>query len=321
MNSRKGFLLVQLGSPENLSPKKIGEYLYDFLGDSHTLGNPPFFWKPLLRFVIIPLSRKKSLAKYQRMFERNHFTEMPLVSYSTVFLEKLRKELPETPVELAYQYGCKPCLEESIEKLSSLGVEEIYVVPLYPQRSAVTTGAALDQVKMALSKTSFVGKTFYAEGFFSHSAWVQEVVRSIQGFLKPNTSLVLSFHGVQESRVRNGDPYEMDCEESARLIGEALGVKPFVAYQSKYGKGKWLSPSLLETLEKLGRSKGSVLVATPAFTADNLETIFEIDDEARGFFTEAGGESFERVPCLNDSDSWVKVFAHEVLKDLPYKPL
>lgn len=321
MFSGKGILLVQLGSPEGLNLKKIGEYLYDFLGDPHTLGNPPPFWKLLLRFLIIPMSRKKSLAKYSRMFEANGFTEMPLVSISRSFLFRLRKELPNIPIELAYQYGCSPRLEESIQKFSALGVKEICVVPLYPQRSGVTSGAVFDQVKKAISKTSFQGQVLAADGFCYHKSWDREIAKSIQEKYSPSIPLVLSFHGVQEARIKQGDPYEKDCEASAKLIGDLLGVKPIIAYQSKYGKSKWIGPSLLSVLSELSSEHKKIVVATPAFTADNLETIYEIDEEAREYFESLGGKELVRVPCLNDSESWVKTFAHEILPELSYRPL
>ena len=321
MNFSKGLLLVQLGSPEALTLQKIGEYLYDFLGDPHTLGKPPFFWKPLLRYVIIPLSRKKSLNKYKKMFESNGFEKMPLVEKSRVFLEKLKRELPEIPIELAYQYGCKPNITDALNNFSKQGVKEIQVVPLYPQCSDVTTKAVLDQVQSAVQTSSFKGQVFATEGFCRHKAWAREIALAIKEKYEPGMRLVLSFHGIQQKRVDNGDPYEVDCKESARLIEEFTGITPLIAYQSKYGKGKWLSPSLLETLEKLAQSKENVLVVCPAFTVDNLETIYEIDDEAKEFFKALGGKELKRVACLNDRESWVKTFAHEILPDLVFERL
>ncbi len=317
MTQSNGILLIQLGSPENLSEKAIATYLKEFLGDPHTLGKSSFFWNLLLNGIIVPFGKKKSFQKYKRLFEIGNFSEMPLVSYSNVFLKKLRQEISTTPIEIGFQYGCKPSIQDALQRLTAQGCHSVLAVPLYPQRSDVTSGAAIEQVKNAAAQIQFKGSVAAANGFFARPAWAREMANSIRPFLEPSDTLVLSFHGVQQWRIDNGDPYEKDCIDGAQAIGNLLNTSPKVCYQSKYGTGKWLSPSLIQTLQELGQQKKNVVIASPAFTVDNLETIYEIDDEAQEIFKNAGGKIFKRVPCLNDSDSWVHSFAHEILPSLP----
>lgn len=319
MKTKEGLLLVQLGSPESLSVDKIEEFLYAYLGDRHTLGNPPPFWKFILKHFVLPKGKFTSFAKYERMFRETGLTKMPLPERSLEFLEKLRPELPGTAVELAFQYGCKPDLPASVKTLMELGVEELKVVPLYPQRAGVTTGAALESARQAILGAKFQGRATYANGYFKPRAWAREVANDIRPKLHEGETLVLSWHSVQVERILKGDPYQSDCEASAAAIGEELGVKPVIAYQSKFGGGKWLGPSLTETFKKLGGEHRDIVVANPSFAVDNLETIDEINGEGRKLFKAAGGGNFTYVECLNAKDSWVKAFAHEVLPALEFQ--
>ncbi len=309
MNGFDGILLVQLGSPETATPEAVKDYLISLLGDVHTLGNPPFFWQPLLRYLIAPLRCRSSAAKYQGMLSKCRVEEMPLLTHTRAFAEGVAEYLKnQIPVTYAFQYGCKPSIADALNRLAADGVRHIRVIPLYPQRSDVTTGAVVDQVRsFAGHKTSFHFE--FVEGFCDSQAWVQSMARTIQKCWNNHTHLLFSWHGIQKKRVLAGDPYQKDCEMSSRKIGELLGITPIVSYQSKFGFAEWLSPSTSQILEMLGRKKARVLVVCPAFTVDNLETLQEIDVDARTTFLKAGGEQFDRVPCLNGDPDWVRDFA------------
>lgn len=319
MKTKEGLLLVQLGSPESLSVDKIEEFLYAYLGDRHTLGNPPPFWKFILKHFVLPKGKFTSFAKYERMFRENNLVRMPLPERSLEFLEKLRPELPDFAVELAFQYGCKPGLLGTVKKFMELGIEKLRVVPLYPQRAGVTTGAALESARKAILEARFQGEAVYANGYFKPAAWAREVANDIRPKLGKNDTLVLSWHSVQLERIRKGDPYQKDCEASAKAIGELLGVEPVLAYQSKFGRGKWIGPSLTETFQKLGEEHRDIVISNPSFAVDNLETIDEINGEGRKLFKAAGGGNFTYIECLNAKASWVKAFAHEILPALEFQ--
>lgn len=312
VNAYNGILLVQLGAPEAATPDAVKEYLLSFLGDSHTLGNPPFFWQPLLRHIIAPLRCHASAAKYQEMLTQCRVEEMPLLTHTRAFAEGVAEHLKnQFPVAYAFQHGCKPSIAEALNTLASQGARHIRVIPLYPQRSDVTTGAVRDQVQTIVGASSQF-HVEYLEGFWDRPAWVQSVVRSIQKCWDNHTHLLLSWHGIQEKRILAGDSYQKDCEMSSDRIGKALGISPTVTYQSKFGFAKWLGPSTFEVLKNLGKKQARVLVACPAFTVDNLETLYEIDVEAKSIFLKAGGVRFDRVPCLNGDPDWVRDFASTI---------
>lgn len=319
MNSKlkEGVLLLQLGSPKSLAVKSVREYLLSFLGDPHTLGSPPFFWQPLLRYVIAPCRAKKSALKYREMCENAGVTEMPLIAYTREFVEGVQRELKDRVVVLhAFQHGASPSIREALERFLELGVDHIRAVPLYPQRSGATSMAALDQLKQELHRFPSL-RVSASNGFADHPAWVKNIADSIRPYQKDGSTILVSWHGMQKKRVALGDPYEADCERSIWALENALGLSVKVSYQSKFGVGKWLSPPTIQVLKELGRARAKVVVVCPAFTVDNLETLHEIDVEAKEVFLKAGGVDWKRVPCLNASPKWISDFAHQIALELP----
>lgn len=337
-------LLVQLGSPANLDVDDIETYLHQFLGDWHTIGKKSLFWKLLLKFVILPKGKFSSYDKYLQMFNSNDFKEMPLVTYSEEFLTALRRKfvasdaLEQHKVEdyvtirLAYQYGCTPSISETLKQLEKDGVDTVHMLPLYPQRSGVTTQAAIDNVLDCARKIKFKGKILSATGFCQNEAWAREVAKNISEQIEEEDTLLVSFHSIQSWRVENAsDPYRSDCEQSfknicqslAEIAGDKFSGEAHLVYQSKYkpGKlpsGKWLGPSLAETLQQLGEQNKPVVVVSPVFTADNLETIYEIDDEVSQIYYSAGGPRLKRIPCLNANPDWITAFVEEILPALKF---
>ncbi|MCK9182919.1 MAG: ferrochelatase [Fibrobacteraceae bacterium] len=305
-------LLVQLGSPKSAEPCDVKKYLIDFLGDPHTLGSPPFFWNPLLKYVIAPVRSKASAAKYRKMLESSRMSEMPLIAHTRAFAAGVGELLTHRMhVAFAFEYGSSPSIGEALDLLVSQGAKKIRVISLYPQRSDVTTGAAEALVREAAKKRPGLELEFM-QGFSRKKVWINAIADSIRRFWNGKDKILLSFHGVQQKRIDAGDPYFLDVQESANAIGEIIGVKPIVSFQSRFGFVKWLEPSTEDVLKKMGHDRGSVLIACPAFTVDNLETLYEVDVELKGKFFSWGGTSFVRIPCLNADPLWIRSFAEEI---------
>lgn len=338
-----GLLLIQLGSPASLDANDIEVYLHQFLGDWHTTGKKSLFWQILLKYVILPKGKFTSLNKYKAMFDKHNFSEMPLVTYSEEFVNAVRKEFVSSQaraqgkvadyasIRLAYQFGCKPSIGETLKQFEAEGIDTVHVLPLYPQRAGVTTDAATDNVTSATKAVNFKGNILFAAGFCQYDAWNREVAKSICEKIEEDDVLLISFHAIQSWRVKKGDPYRDDCEQSFKgicqslteIAGSKFSGEAHLVYQSKYkpGKlpsGKWLGPSLVETLQKLGQQKKPVTVVSPVFTADNLETIYEIDDEVSEVYYKAGGPRLKRVPCLDARPSWITAFVEEILPALKF---
>lgn len=304
-----GLLLIQLGTPAAATPSAVGKYLLDFLGDPHTLGNPPFFWKPLLRFGIVPLRSRSSAAKYRAMLDISHSSEMPLLTHTKAFAQGVAEKIgTRMKVAFAFQYGTGPSVSEALGAFAEQGLRNLCVIPLYPQRSSATSGAAIALVRKAAENFPDISLHF-VDGFARSDAWARNVADSIYGKWNEKDDIVLSWHGLPESRILAGDPYKADCEASAALIEKHLNTKVISCYQSRFGFAKWIGPSTLDVLHDLGSRQRNVVLAAPAFTADNLETLYEIDTELKNEFLRAGGGTFVRVPCLNADPRWIRDFA------------
>lgn len=313
-------LLVQLGSPSDASPQSVESYLVDFLGDPHTLGNPPFFWKWLLRGIIAPRRSVKSAEKYRRMIESSGLGEMPLIHYTRLFAEKVQSEMGQVPVGYAFEFGSKPSIADALAEFSHRGLRNICVVPLFPQRSLVTTVAVRDLSMAAFRKFPDLTMRF-VDGFARKRFFLDEILRGILDVWDRKSAIVFSFHGTPLRFERSGDPYAEECRAEfefwrKRLLEEVPGAKVLLSFQSRLGPVKWLEPYSLRVLENLGRQGESVLCVCPSFTADNLETLYEVDVELKQKFLAAGGKRFDRVPCPNVRPDWIRGFAAEMLRNL-----
>ncbi len=317
-------LLVQLGSPSDASPQSVESYLVDFLGDPHTLGNPPFFWKCLLRGIIAPRRSVKSAEKYRRMIESSGLGEMPLIHYTRLFAEKVQSEMGQVPVGYAFEFGSKPSIAAALAEFSHRGLRNICVVPLFPQRSLVTTVAVRDLSMAAFRKFPDLTMRF-VDGFARKRFFLDEILRGILDVWDRKSAIVFSFHGTPLRFERSGDPYAEECRAEfefwrKRLLEEVPGAKVHLSFQSRLGPVKWLEPYSLRVLEDLGRQGESVLCVCPSFTADNLETLYEVDVELKQKFLAAGGKRFDRVPCPNVRPDWIRGFAAEMLRNLRVDP-
>lgn len=321
---KTGFLLVQLGSPRTPSVADVRDYLIEFLGDPLVVKPRPLFWTLLLRLVIAPRRAPHSALLYKEMLDAAEGQEMPLVRHTRAFAEAIQKQVGTVAaVAYCFQYGSEPSPATAIQQLIEQGCTDICVIPLYPQRAGATTDAACAGVEriMRALKSQDIQAHWHRGGFAIQEFWVQAqadlIAASVQNLALPPTDIVFSFHGYPAARIAQGDPYEQDCQASARAITANLRARKnwprdlefHTAYQSRFGRQRWLEPSTADTLQTLGRHGSSVLVVCPSFTTDNLETLVEVDHELRDQFFSAGGRAWDRVPCLNAIPAWTTGFA------------
>ena len=313
-------LFVQLGSPEDASPKSVEKYLVEFLGDRHTLGNPPFYWNWLLRHIIAPKRSVKSAKKYQDLIDRAGVGEMPLLYYTRLFVKGIAQAVgSQIAVRYAFEFGAKPLIADALQELSDLGKKDIRVIPLYPQRSMVTTVAVYDLAKAAFEKYPEL-RMHFIDGFPQNEVWLEETLQEILKVWDKKCPIIFSFHGTPQNWVASGDPYSLDCEAEVdwfrrKLTAMNPDARIYITYQSRFGPVKWLGPYSTALAEEFGQKHDDLLVVCPSFMVDNLETIFEIDVELKDVFEKAGGKSFKRVPCLNANPHWVERFAKEVVRE------
>ena len=321
-----GLLLVQLGSPRSASVVDVKQYLIEFLGDPLVVHPRPLFWKPLLRFWIAPRRAQVSALQYQQMLSDSESVEMPLVSVTRAFSQGVAAHLgSEIPVEFCFQYGSEPTISQAMGSLARQGCRNVLVLPLYPQRSKATTTAACTLVQKSLkhwAEGAVAPELHMHRGAFcSRSFWIDNLAQSMVDALArqalPPTDVVFSFHGYPQARIDAGDPYESDCQCTVEALEANLrsrkdwprDIEFHTCYQSPFGRGQWLKPSSTQTLQSLGEQQASVMVVCPSFTADNLETLYEVDHELRDLFFTAGGRAWTRILCPNTDPLWVAGFA------------
>ena len=223
-------------------------------------------------------------------------------------------------VDYAMRYG-KPSIGERLKALKELGCDRILVAPLYPQYSSATTGTVNDKLFEQLQEMRWQPALRTLPPYHDDPAYIHALKSSIETTLstidfKPD-AIVASFHSMPLSTLMKGDPYHCQCQKTARLLGEALGRELVVSFQSKLGRAKWLEPSTEATLARLAtEGMKKIIVVTPGFSADNLETLEEIAIRGRETFVEGGGEQLVTVPCLNASDDGVAMLRILLAREL-----
>lgn len=312
--ARAAVLMVNLGTPEAPTAKALRPYLRQFLSDRRVIEVPRAIWWFILNGFIVPFRSPKSAEAYARVWTEHG---SPLLVDSRSLAHKLEAELqtdlPRVKVMLAMSYG-QPDIDSAIDRLRRENIQRLLVLPMYPQYSATTTASVFDQVTKSLQRLRWLPEVRFINNFHHDENWLSAVTDSIRRFRKERgepDKLLFSFHGIPKRNLLAGDPYYCQCQASARIIADRLGLADqdwMVTFQSRLGRAEWLKPYTDQTLEELGHQGVKKLhVVCPGFSVDCLETLDEIAVEGRDEFIDAGGESLEYIPCLNDSPEHVKV--------------
>lgn len=305
-----GILLVQLGTPDAPTASALRPYLRQFLGDPRVIEVPRWKWSIILNLFILPFRPKQSAAKYARIWDPA--TGSPLMHWTKRQTELLKLRFPDSEVRFGMQVG-NPSVASVVEDMIAKGVERVLVMPMYPQYSATTTASATDVLFQALQKPRRVPAVRIVPPYFEHRSYIDAMVRVIRDDLAKLAwtpdHYVLSFHGIPISYAQRGDPYATHVKRTTFRLIERLGWKRTdwtQSFQSLFGRERWLRPYTDETLARLAKAdKKKVFVAMPGFTADCLETLDEIGNEARETFQHAGGDQLRACPCLNDHPAWI----------------
>ncbi len=309
---RVGVLLVNLGTPDAPTAGAVRRYLREFLSDQRIVDLPRAIWLPVLYGVILNVRPAATAKNYAKIW-RTESDESPLRYFSRAQAEKLDKAFEDgVIVDWAMRYGA-PSIRERINALMEAGARRVLIIPLYPQYSATTTASVIDAVSDALKQVRWQPAIRTAPAFHDDPAYIKALAavtrRRLAGLEWAPERVVISFHGVPERYFMAGDPYHCHCQKTARLLRSEMGwTEEFapLAFQSKFGREKWLEPSTEDTLVELAADGvKSVAVITPGFVSDCIETLEEINIAARETFVEAGGVHFDAIPCLNDEPEMV----------------
>jgi ferrochelatase len=320
--ARIGVLLVNLGTPDATDYWSMRRYLKEFLSDPRVIESNRLLWWLVLNFVVLSTRPQKKGRDYDKIWNRER-NESPLKTITRAQAEKLAQTDHRLAVDWAMRYG-NPSIASRLEALAAQGCDRVLVVPLYPQYAAATTATVVDKVGEALAGMRRQPTVRFAPPYYNEPVYIDAVADSIAAARakiswQPDAMLA-SFHGVPKGYVDKGDPYADHCSETARLLRARLKVDARMlrmAYQSRFGRAEWLKPYTDETVRELARSGvKNLIVVTPGFSADCLETLEEIAVENAEIFRRAGGENFLTVPCLNDSESGMRVIRTIVQREL-----
>ena len=320
-NKKIGVLLTNLGSPAAPTVPAVRKFLKDFLGDKRVVNIPRFVWLPILHGFILPFRPKKSLKAYAKIWNVEKGSPLTYLTRQLTENVAARFNSENVSVEYAMSYG-EPSIPTQLRKFKEQGVTDIIVLPLYPQYSSTTTASVYDSLIQEFNSLWHLPNFRFISDYHQNERYISELAKSIEAAWreKPkNELLVMSFHGLPEMLTKKGDPYFYQCQKTAALLAEKLGLNENewrLVFQSRFGKAEWLKPYCVDTLEALPKEGvKTVDLICPGFAVDCLETLEEIAMENKHIFLEAGGKDYCYIPALNDSAANVEVML-DVLGDL-----
>ncbi len=304
-----GVLLTNLGTPDEPTPRAVKRYLLEFLSDQRVVEIPKLAWQPILRGIILQTRPKKSAHAYGLVWTDQG---SPLAAITRAQCAALQGAWgPDVVVDYAMRYG-NPSIPDRIDAMRAAGCERILLAPLYPQYCAATTATANDRAFAHMAAKRWQPAIRTLPPYHDDPAYIGALKTLVEAELaaldfEPEV-VMASFHGMPKRTLELGDPYHCHCRKTARLLSEAMNRELTVAFQSRFGPAKWLTPATDTVLEELG-AKGvkKVAILAPGFSADCIETLEELAIRGRESFEAAGGERFAYLPCLNDSPPGVEM--------------
>ncbi|HEY7005568.1 MAG TPA: ferrochelatase, partial [Sphingomicrobium sp.] len=297
--------------------RAVRRYLAEFLSDPRVIEIPKLAWLPILHGVVLRTRPKRSAEAYNQIWTNEG---SPLRAIAHRQAEALRNRLPRLSIHYAMRYG-HPGIAAAIEHMATEGCTRILAAPLYPQYCAATTATANDAVFGVLARMRWQPAVRTLPPYYDDPLYIDALRHNLSRQLaaldfEPER-LLLSFHGMPVRTRELGDPYHCHCQKTARLLGEALGREVDVAFQSRFGRAKWLEPATDAVLAAYPRQGVKrVAIAAPGFSVDCIETLEELGIRGRETFEHAGGERFALLDCLNDSGESIAMLERLVLREL-----
>lgn len=321
---RTALLLVNLGTPAAPTTDAVVEYLAEFLSDPRVVELPRWSWWPVLHGYVLRTRPRHSAEAYAKVWRDDG---SPLLVFSERLADAVRAEIEhrasgKVEVALAMTYG-EPSVIATLESLLARGVRRVVILPLFPQYSATSTGAALDAVTRAMQKLRWPPEVRTVGDYHGDPGYLAALAASVQTHWSRNgrgDKLLLSFHGIPQRYAKAGDPYPEQCHDTARRLGDALGMADdelLVTFQSRLGRQPWLRPYTDEIVEQLARQDVKTLdVLCPGFAVDCLETLEEVALRYRTTFLTNGGQQFRYIPALNAGSAHATALADIAMRQL-----
>ncbi len=319
---KTGVLIINLGTPDSTNWWDIRKYLKEFLSDRRVIELNPFIWQIILNLFILTFRPSKTAKAYKEIWMKD-VNKSPLRFYTEMQTKKLAEKIENKNliIDFAMRYG-NPSIKSKIKSMQIEGCEKLIIFPLYPQYASPTSATVCDEVFRVLMKMRWQPAIQIVPHYESEPLYIDALVNSINKKLniidwKPDL-IIASYHGIPKKYFEKGDPYHCYCQKTTRLITEKFKkIKIITTFQSRFGPQEWLQPYTDKTLEKLPKEGvKKILVISPGFASDCVETLEEISIQGKEIFKKAGGEKFELIPCLNDNDDHISLLEHLVKRNL-----
>ena len=319
---KTGLLLVNLGTPDSTNWFDIRKYLKEFLSDKRVIEVNPFLWKIILNLFILNFRPSKTAKAYKEIWMKKEDMS-PLRYYTIMQTKKLSEKMKEKNliIDFAMRYG-SPSIKNKMKSLQEFGCENIIILPLYPQYAAATTATVCDEVYRTLMNMRWQPSLQIIPHYESEPLYIEALKNSLEKKIsklnwKPDI-VIASYHGIPKKYFDKGDPYHCYCQKTSRLLSEKFTKIPIqTTFQSRFGPQEWLKPYTDKTLESLPKEgKKNILVISPGFSSDCVETLEEISIQGKESFLESGGEKFDTIPCLNDNEDHIKLLVHLINKSI-----
>lgn len=322
-----GVLIANLGTPDATDYWSMRRYLNEFLSDKRVVDLPRWKWQPILQLVVLSLRPSRSGRNYASIW--NHETnESPLLTITRAQSTALAVEIEATLgdqviVDFCMRYG-NPSTAKKVKSLIAQGCQKILFFPLYPHYAGATWATANDQFFRALMAETWQPAIRIVPPYFDNPQYIDALAGSILQEYEPLAvkpeALVVSYHGMPQRYLHQGDPYYCQCVKTTRLLRDRLGWDDqniITAFQSKFGREEWVGPATVDEVARLAKAgMKQIAVVAPAFSADCIETLEEIKEEIRDSFLHAGGTSFTYIPCLNADKPHIDLIAAIVRDNL-----
>jgi len=320
-----GVLLANLGTPDDCSYWPMRRYLNECLSDQRVIDYRKWKWQPSLQAISLTKRPFSSGEAYKSIWNHDK-GESPLMTITKDQTAKITEAMQDrygdqVMVDFCMRYG-NPSTKSKVQQMVAAGCSRILFFPLYPQYAGATTATANDQFFRALMEEAWQPAARTVPAYFDEPAYIDALAGSVETAYaamarKPDV-LVVSYHGMPERYLMQGDPYHCQCQKTTRLLKERLGwadTDIISTFQSKFGPEEWLKPYTVDHVAELAKQgKKNIAVIAPAFSADCIETLEEINEEIRESFEHAGGEQFTYIPCLNDQDAHVAALS-QIIQD------
>ena len=306
-----GILLMNVGTPDNPTIDSVRDYLREFLVDPDVIDLPKPLRHLLVRGIILRFRPRKIAPRYESIWMEEGSR---LRVYTSKIAHALQDKLENVACEVGMRYG-NPSIKRGLEKLRARGVTKILLAPLYPHYAQATTESSLKHAHKQLKEIGWSPKIAELPHFPNDPAFIEPLAESLKPLLTEDTHLVFSYNGLPMSHIRRakklGIPnYAEHCKETTSSVVDYLEIDNSnwsLSFQSRLGPVKWLEPSTLKVVEKLAQSgRKRVVIVSPSFLADGLETLEELNIEVREHFLKHGGEELVVAKCLNDSPKWIE---------------